>query len=301
MKISNYDVIFLSYDEPNSDENYENLLKSIPWAQRVHGIKGSDAAHKACAKLSTTDRFIVVDGDNFIIRGDFIYQKIESKEDLTNSVISWPSFNVINNLVYGNGGIKCWPTELALNMKTHEAAESTNIKSQIDFCWDINYVSLDVCFSHIRNNSTPHQAWRAGFREGVKMSLEHGVRVDTLNQLAFQNLNRLVTWMMVGSDIENGIWSILGARQGCHLTHFTDWDYTQVKDFDYLDQYWKDHAADIDPLAESIRLGNIIKKQVEIGDPFTVDQSKFFKRFDFNPKRQSSSIKITGVDIGQSY
>ena len=36
----------------------------VPWAKRVHGVEGSDAAHKACANLSETDRFITVDGDN---------------------------------------------------------------------------------------------------------------------------------------------------------------------------------------------------------------------------------------------
>ena len=49
---------YLSYDEPNAEENYADLLAKVPWAKRVHGIKGSDAAHKACAKLSETDRFV---------------------------------------------------------------------------------------------------------------------------------------------------------------------------------------------------------------------------------------------------
>jgi hypothetical protein len=35
-----------------------------PWAKRVDGIKGSDAAHKAAADASSTDRFVLIDGDN---------------------------------------------------------------------------------------------------------------------------------------------------------------------------------------------------------------------------------------------
>ena len=46
-----YDVVFLSYDEPNAEENYQHLLSIRPKAKRVHGVKGSDAAHKACAEL----------------------------------------------------------------------------------------------------------------------------------------------------------------------------------------------------------------------------------------------------------
>ena len=70
-RVLDYDIIYLSYDEPNAEKNYADLCKKIPWAKRVHGVKGSDAAHKACAELSESDRFITVDGDN-IINPDFL-------------------------------------------------------------------------------------------------------------------------------------------------------------------------------------------------------------------------------------
>ena len=60
------DTIFISYDEPNAEKNYAELVKLVPWAKRVHGVKGSDNAHKAAANLSETDRFISVDADNII-------------------------------------------------------------------------------------------------------------------------------------------------------------------------------------------------------------------------------------------
>ena len=66
MKTSNIDLIFISYDEPNADLNYADLLNKAPWAKRVHGVKGSDQAHKAAAELSNTDWFITVDGDNIV-------------------------------------------------------------------------------------------------------------------------------------------------------------------------------------------------------------------------------------------
>ena len=66
VKLAELDIIYLSYDEPNAEQNYADLLTKVPWAKRVHGVKGSDAAHKACAELSTTDRFVTVDGDNTI-------------------------------------------------------------------------------------------------------------------------------------------------------------------------------------------------------------------------------------------
>ena len=46
--ISEYDVVFISYDEPNADENWAHLQSICPWAKRSHGVFGSDACHKAC-------------------------------------------------------------------------------------------------------------------------------------------------------------------------------------------------------------------------------------------------------------
>ena len=126
-KVLDYDVVYLSYDEPNAEENYSDLLTKIPWAKRVHGVKGSDAAHKECAKLSDTDRFITVDGDNKI-KDNFLKEEISFEDDveLENCVISWAGKNEVNGLVYGNGGLKCWPKEYVLNMRTHENADPDN-------------------------------------------------------------------------------------------------------------------------------------------------------------------------------
>lgn len=296
IKIADCDVVFLSYDEPNADQNYNQLLTFIPWVERIHGVKGSDAAHKACAKLAVTDRVVIVDGDNFMTRPGFLEQTIHIDDetvDLDKSVISWPSRNTINGLVYGNGGIKCWHRDTILNMQTHEAADPINLKAQIDFCWDINYIPLDTAFTDIRNNTTPHQAWRAGFREGVKMSLNEGAKVEHLEQLWKGNLNRLAIWMMVGADVDNGEWAMYGARLGCYMTQFTDWNHVNVRDFDYLDDLWNVSVKNLslDILKEkSIELGNIINSQLAIGEPLSINQSKFFKRFEFNTKRQSSQV-----------
>lgn len=294
INISECDIIYISYDEPNAEHNWEDLVNKIPWAKRVHGVKGSDAAHKAAANLSDTDRFVTVDGDT-ILEYSFLDQIVELDDtvDDRRTVISWPSSNIINNLMYGNGSVKCWPKQLVLDMKTHELADPGNTRAQIDFCWDVNYIAIDKCFSEIHNNATPLQAWRAGFREGVKMSLDCGAKVTNLGNIPKGNLNRLLVWMTVGSDVDNGVWAILGARQGCYLTHFTNWDYVQVRDFEYLNSYWhKDIEIldDSDIHKELIRLGNIINTQVYLPSMMSPEHSKFFKEFDFNPDRQPKSV-----------
>ena len=80
-KVMDCDIVYLSYDEPNAEENYADLLTKVPWAKRVHGVEGSDAAHKACARLSETERLIVIDGDNKI-RPEFLKQEVEFKDEV---------------------------------------------------------------------------------------------------------------------------------------------------------------------------------------------------------------------------
>jgi hypothetical protein len=265
----------------------------------VHGIKGSDTAHKEAARKSETERFVVIDGDNFLTKENFVKQKLIIKDDLIdieNSVFSWPSFNTINGLLYGNGGIKCWPTDLALSMQTHENAPDDKPRSKIDFCWDINYIPLDLSFSEIRNNSSKLQAWRAGFREGVKMSLDKGLRPQHVSDLWHGNVKRLLVWATVGSDVEYGTWAILGARMGCCKVLYSNWNFEQVRNFDYLNSYWENELSDLseDDVQEKIETySNLLKGILEIPEMFTPRQSKFFKQFNFNTPRQSNLIFTT--------
>lgn len=299
-KIIEHDVVFLSYDEPNAEKNFADLLTKCPWAKRVHGVEGSDSAHKACAELAQTERVTIVDADN-IVNVDFFEQTIEvdSEELYNKSVISWCGLNVINGLKYGNGGIKCWPRESVFNMKTHENADSP--QSKVDFCWDINYITLDKCMSLVYNNATPWQAWRAGFREGVKMSLYNGVKpsFDRLfsQRIHKKNYHRLLAWLNVGADVTNGLWAVLGARQGCYMTNCTDWNYVNVRDFKWLNYLWETEVSKIsdDELHNKIQeLGKLLahKLEIPVDIPLTVMQSKFFKEVFTNPSRVSNGARI---------
>ena len=289
-----YDIIYLSYDEPNAEKNYADLCQKVPWAKRVHGVEGSDAAHKACAKLSETERFITVDGDNRI-RAEFLNQEIDFTEhvDLQNAVISWCGRNEINGLMYGNGGIKCWPTDYVLNMRTHENADPNNAHAQVDFCWDAQYIQMNSVYSDVFNNETPGQAWRAGFREGVKLATDRGVRItpQEFKDNHWRCLHWLYIWTMVGADVDNGLWAIYGAREGLYKTMCTDWDYVQVRDFKYLNSLWDEvePRVSMEGLQDSIEdLGDKILAKLDIpiaAQPLDAQQSKFFKSVYQNPSR----------------
>jgi hypothetical protein len=288
--LTEIDCIFISYDEPNADKNYADLLNKAPWAKRVHGVKGSDAAHKAAASLSETERFITVDADNIV---DPNFFSIELEE--TGKQFSWCGKNFINNLVYGNGGLKCWTKEHVMNMRTHENADTEH--GQVDFCWDHNYQQMANLHSVSYVNASPLQAWRAGFREGVKMTLNNGVKQTLVNlakQLPKRNYQRLLVWCSVGADVENGLWAVYGARLGCYMTNCTNWDYTQVRDFDYLNELFREHKTkeEIDIAEATTDLGNKLRLQLNlpIAD-LDNEQSMFFKSVWSNPPRYNSMIK----------
>jgi len=149
------------------------------------------------------------------------------------------------------------------------------------FRQDNLYWAMHDCYSTTYPNYTPFQAWRAGFREGVKMSLNRGLRptVDEFKEtVASRNLNNLTIWQNVGMDVENGEWAIMGARMGTHMTMLTDWDVHNVQWFDNYPAMWET-VKDEDPLELSETYG--VELHTKLGLPMCAldsEQSKFFKR-----------------------
>lgn len=290
IKIIEQDVIFLSYDEPNAEKNYADLLTKIPWAKRVHGVKGSDAAHKACAALSETEYFVTVDADN-IIDPSFLRLEIDLKElELTpDHVFSWCGKVHVNGLMYGNGGLKLWTRKFVNNMRTHENSDPDDIKGKVEFCFDELYYQFNENYSVSYTNASPFQAFRAGFREGVKMSLDQGAKTPNIKKVWWQNYQRLLIWCNVGMDVENGIWSIYGAREGAYLTNCTDWDYSQVRDFDWLTEQWETTYSKVEMAMlpyEVDGLGHTLRREcgLEIAE-LDANGSNFFKTVYNNNRR----------------
>jgi hypothetical protein len=274
MKIVEFDVVFLSYDEPNADLHYADLCNKVPWAKRVHGVKGSDAAHKAAANLSETDWFITVDADNIVNERFF---NLEIEDDPKIKAYGWCARNKINGLRYGNGGIKIWRKQFVLDMKTHEAAESD--KSQVDFCWENGYKNFPIVYSESIINASPFQAWRAGFREGVKMTLLDGVRVppqEIKEKIWWHNIHRLRIWSTIGMHENNGVYAIYGARLGTWMTNCTEWNYIDVRDFEILRNIYEQNVNHKNIKTDIKNLGEIIKLQLGLDWPyFDETESKY--------------------------
>ena len=288
VNIFNFDTFYLTYDEPNKYERFQKVKSQIPLLINVDNIKGFDRAHKECGRLAVTDYVTIIDGDNTLIMNP---GEIKVDKRLLNhkQVLSFSSLNSINNLAYGNGGVKCWPKEVLLNMKSHEEAQ--NKKGATDFCYILPYYQLPHVVTKTNIHLTPYQAFRAGFREGIKMCLNNGVPHNDFYEIFAkkhkQNLYRLKVWCEVGRDVINGDWSIYGARLGAVTILSNPDDYTKIQDYCFLEKLWRSKIQNLNPNTESSKLLKILNKDffLNIGE-LSDSQSQAFKKIIHNPRRE---------------
>ncbi len=221
-KLKLYDIVFISYNEPNADENFANLIDRFPRAKRVHGVKGIHQAHIAAAKLATTPMFWVVDGDA-IVEDDFQFDLLLPKHD-TDIVHVWLSKNPINGLTYGYGGVKLLPKNLTINMEMTSVDMTMAISKKFKVIKEVSNLTVF--------NTDPFNTWKSAFRECVKLAsrpVDSGYQEETED--------RLITWCSVGSDKLYGEYSIAGARAGKQYGLLNIADANQLRkinDFEWL-------------------------------------------------------------------
>lgn len=280
--ITEFDTFFLSYDEPNAEKHWADLQNKAPWSERVHGVKGFEAAHRTCAERSNTDWFVTVDADNIVLPEFFDQTVSLDPERRPNLCISWNGLNMMNGLMYGNGGVKLWSKQFVLDGGVgHEASDDP--RHAVDFCWQEDYTTVNKTFSEVWNNGSAYQAFRVGFREGVKLTLDRGERVqarDMKRRLHDMNLRNIRIWSSVGSDVENGLWAIYGARLGWYNMCSPEFDHVLVRNYDWFDQLWA-ARGDMDERTLLARIGEIgleIERETGISIPLLGEkESEFFR------------------------
>ena len=197
-----YDIVFISNGETNADDNFKLLQQRYPHVKRVDRVKGIHQAHIAAANLCETEMFWVVDGDAEILETfNFDYQIARYDVDGRSTVYVWRSYNPVNSLVYGYGGVKLLPTELTKNMDVTSADMTTSISK--------NFKAIPEMSNKTAFNTDPFSAWRSGFRECVKLASR---AIDRQNEEETEF--RLDAWCSKGKDKPFGEYAILGATLG---------------------------------------------------------------------------------------
>ena len=209
------DVIFISYDELNAEENWERLLEKAPYAKRVNGIKGIFNAHKAAAKLATTDMFFVVDGDAYLTYDwEFDFNPGIFDRDCT---YVWKSKNPLNNLTYGYGGVKLFTRSKVNSLKSWGTDLTLSVNKKLKV--------MDSVSNITRFNTSEYNTWKSAFRECAKL-----VRKDDI-----LSKERLQAWLNPTESAMFAEWAKKGAEQGIAFANSQE-DMININDYEWLKQ-----------------------------------------------------------------
>ena len=151
------DIVFLSYDEPNADENWEKLKAKHPRAKRVHGVPARTLAYVTAALKSETDYFFAVFptieiDDSF----DFTFQPDRLKEPCH---YIFHCKNPVNGLQYGHRAVILYNKQLCLDTK----------KPGLDFTLSQAHTVVPTLCGTSHFNVSPEISWRVAFREVIKL------------------------------------------------------------------------------------------------------------------------------------
>lgn len=218
----NYEIVFISYGEPNAEENFLKLTKRFPNVKRIDGVKGIHRAHIQAASLVSTQMFYVVDGDAEVFDNfNFDFYVPTFQRDI---VHVWQSVNPINNLIYGYGGVKLLPRDKVLSMSTETVDMTLKISDKFKCVPEISNLT--------RFNTDEFNTWKSAFRECVKLASKP---ID--ENYDEENDRRLKIWCSVGENQPYGRIAIEGAIEGKKYGYAHIYNHEQlykINDFDWL-------------------------------------------------------------------
>lgn len=221
------DIIFISYDEPNAEENFRRLKRRFPHTKRVIGVKGIANAHFEAAKRASTSFFYVVDGDAEVHDSfDFSYKPTRFESEY---VHIWHAFNPALNQDYGFGGVKLFHKSFFKNISSYVDFTTTLTR-------DVKIMPEVACTT--RFNSDPYRAYRAAFRESFKLYKTSIDRSSLLRPTRVQReaTKRLEIWLNpVECDFRKYV--SFGAQDGVSYAQ-SDGDGLRINDYDMIKSHF---------------------------------------------------------------
>lgn len=190
------DIVFISYDELNADQNYQTLKTRFPHARRVHGVEGMVNALVAAAEQSTTDWYYAVFAKTEV-HEDFAFDFAPDRFQQPKHYI-FHAINVVNDLVYGEMGIILYNRQMVLEGPAQLG---------IDYTMSFPNETIPIVSAWGRFNTSPYQTWRTAFRETAKLCLFDQQRPSV------ENSYRLNVWLTHAHG-DHAEWALRGAQDG---------------------------------------------------------------------------------------
>ena len=192
------DIVFISYDEPQADANWEKLKSKFPRAIRIHGVKGMENALQAAATASTTPWYFAVFAKTELAETfefDFVPDYFQQAKHYI-----FDCKNTLNGLTYGHMGVILYNCRMVL-----EAAVYENLGLDYTLSFPHEVVPELSCYGNF--NSTPYHTWRTAFRETSKLAYFNSQAPTVDNEY------RLKIWSTQAQG-EHAEWCIKGAQDG---------------------------------------------------------------------------------------
>ena len=233
MPSAQQDVIFISYDEPDADQNWEILKNKCSRAQRVHGVAGMELALEAAADISTTPWYYAVfaktrlhDAFDFSFVPDYMQQP---KNYIFNCL------NRVNGLEYGHMGIVMYNCQgiKALNQQGNFG---------LDYTLSFSHESVPVLSCHGDFDQTPYHTWRTAFRECAKLAYFESETATV------DGAYRLSTWLEKAQG-PYAEWCLRGAADGVEFFNTSNQQIQTLKQsfkWEWLRSYFESRYGNLE-------------------------------------------------------
>ena len=215
-----FDVIFISYHEPEAENAYKRLCSKVD-AKWVKDIEGIFNAHKEAAMQSNSKMFWVVDADADVIDTfDFSYIPDVYDEEV---VHVWASENPVTGDVYGYGGIKLFNTEQVREATSWGLDFTTGLSSRFKSMPEVSCIT--------KFNTDAFSTWRSAFRECVKLTLNDDE----------ESKQRLDKWLNATGEadyLEDAVKGALEGNQFASNNRNNIIELDKINDYEWLKEQW---------------------------------------------------------------
>ena len=227
------DIVFISYDEPDANCNWQLLNELFPRAQRVHGVQGMETALEAAANVATTPWYYAVFAktqvyDKFMF--DFVPDYMQQPKHYI-----FNSRNTVNGLEYGHMGIV---------MYNCQGIRQVNQSGEfgIDYTMSFPNESIPILSCLGSFDSTAYHTWRTAFREAGKLCYFESVEPTV------DGSYRLDTWCNRATGLYAD-WCLTGARDGVEFVNASQYELATIKQafrWDWLRDYFVNKYGDLE-------------------------------------------------------
>jgi len=226
------DVVFISYDEPDAEQNWNILAQRCARAKRIHGVVGMETALEAAADLSSTPWYYAVFAKTRL-HEQFDFSYVPDRMQQPKNYI-FDCINTVNGLQYGHMGVVMYNCR-----GIRELNQAKNFGLDYTLSYAHESVPMVSCYGNF--NQTPYHTWRTAFRECAKLAYFESQSPTVDGEY------RLNTWLSRAQG-NHAEWCLKGAHDGVEFFKASDQALTTLKQsfrWEWLREYFVSRYGDL--------------------------------------------------------